>query len=320
MGPVAGLQAKDWMMKKVWMALLVSTWILGACGDAVELPADESESVSDSTETDTDLGSETEDTTSETSGEEDQEAGGTEDEVDETTDEVDETTDEADDPETQPGGSGGTGPGSGGHEDRYECNIDEDGFCIFTGTPHQTGLNPGTNDVVNRDGEFLFLVTDALAANASGEVLSARGTPAFDGDDLIEASQDGLDDDETAFHRVMAIMYPIRNALMYDIATISQARWDELVSELAVRGIKETTFTGGATPPDNYYGRQGVFDLAKNPGGRDIHHDVMKFLEESGLYFLCHVTSDAFNQSLADNHPAGHEPCLDADITTKIPF
>ena len=51
-----------------------------------------------------------------------------------------------------------------------------------------------------------------------------------------------------------------------------------------------------------------------------VHHDVMKFLEESGLYFLCHVTSDAFGQMLADTHPAGHDPCVDAGITTKVPF
>ncbi len=86
------------------------------------------------------------------------------------------------------------------------------------------------------------------------------------------------------------------------------------------RHIKETTFTDGSTPKDNYYGRQGIFDLAKSPGGRDIHHDVMKFLEESGLYLLCHVTSDEFNQMLKDTHPEGHDSCGDAGIVTKIPF
>ena len=68
------------------------------------------------------------------------------------------------------------------------------------------------------------------------------------------------------------------------------------------------------------YGRQGVFDLAKSPGRRNIHHDVMKFLEESGLYLLCHVTSDDFNQMLQDTHPEGHAPCEDAAIAIKIPF
>jgi hypothetical protein len=204
--------------------------------------------------------------------------------------------------------------------DNYACEIDKAGYCIFTGTPHQTGLKPETDDIIDRDGNFLFSISDALAANASGEVLEAKGTPAADGDDLIESSQDGLTDDEKAFHKVMAIMFSIRNALMYDIPDLTQEGWDALVAELARRDIKNTTYTDGATPQDNYYGRQGVFDLAKNPEGKDIHHEVMKFLEEAGLYLLCHVTSDDFNEMLKDTHPDGHDPCADADITTKIPF
>ena len=115
-------------------------------------------------------------------------------------------------------------------------------------------------------------------------------------------------------------MFPIRNALMYDIENLTQAKWDSLVSELKSRLIKEKTYTGGPTPKDNYYSRQGIFDLAKKPGGRDIHHDVMKFLEESGLYLLCHVTSDAFNKMLKDSHPEGHDACGNAGIKTKIAF
>ena len=172
----------------------------------------------------------------------------------------------------------------------------------------------------NKNGTFLFNINEATAADSSGEVLKATGKPAQDGDYMIKSSQDGLTNDEKSFHKVMAIMYPIRNALMYDIADLNQSKWDELITELQKRGIKETTFTNGNTPKDNYYGRQGVFDLAKSPGGKDIHHDVMKFLEESGLYLLCHVTSDDFNQTLKDNHPEGHDACGNAGIETKIPF
>jgi len=204
--------------------------------------------------------------------------------------------------------------------DKYACNINGAGYCVFTGTPHPNGLQPGTSDIVDRDGNVLFPLSEAVAVNASGDVLQARGTPAFDGDHLIQSSLDGMTSDEQAFHRVMATLFPIRNALMYDIETLTQEEWDALVSELEKRDIKETTYTGGPTPKDNYYGRQGVFDLAKNPGGKDIHHPIMKFLEESGLYLLCHVTSDAFNQMLHETHPAGHDPCVDAGITTKISF
>ena len=220
-----------------------------------------------------------------------------------------------------PGGPPPKGPDKGGRiEDRYACVIGPNGYCIFTGRPHETGLKQGTDEVLDRDGNFLYSVNEAVAASSSGEILKATGRPAFDGDDLIESSQDGMTGDEKAFHKVMAIMFPIRNALMYDIATVTQSEWDELVKDLAKRAIKETTYTDGVTPRDNYYGRQGVFGLAKNPGGKDIHHEVMRFLEEAGLYLLCHVTSDEFNQILKDTHPEGHDPCEDARIITKIPF
>jgi len=218
------------------------------------------------------------------------------------------------------GQSSGGGAGKGRPTDTYTCNIDPLGYCIFTGTPHQTGLDPGTEDIIDRDGNFLFTANEAVVVNAQGEVLPARGTPAFDRDDLQRSSQDGLSEDEKAFQRVMAVMFPIRNALMYDIAVVTQTEWDLLVSELGQREIKETTLTSGATPKDNYYGRQGIFDLAKNPGGRDIHHDVMKFLEEAGLYLLCHVTTNDFAEMLQATHPEGHDPCREAEISTKIPF
>ena len=205
-------------------------------------------------------------------------------------------------------------------EDRYACHIDADGYCIFTGSPHKTGLKPGTDDIVDNEGVFLFFMEEAVAVNSSGQTLEARGRPAFDGDELIVSVKEGMTDDEQAFHKVMAIMFPIRNALMYDIADLSQDKWDELIVELSKRGIKETSFTSGATPKENYYGRQGIFDLAKPPNGKDIHHSVMKFLEESGLYLLCHVTSDEFHQTLRETHPEGHDPCVDAAITTKIRF
>ncbi len=193
--------------------------------------------------------------------------------------------------------------------DRYACDSDTNGHCIFKGKPHSNGLKPGTNQVVDRNNRFLFLIDEVVAANSSGRTLRASGRPAFDGDHMVKASVENLSADEKAFHKTMAIMFPIRNALMYDIADLSQRKWELLVKELAIRKIKDTTFTGGPTPRDNYYGRQGIFNLAKNARGRDIHHEIMKFLEESGIFLLCHLTSIEFNQKLKERHPEGHDPC-----------
>ena len=204
--------------------------------------------------------------------------------------------------------------------DRYSCNINDQGFCIFTGQPHQNYLKPRSSTVVNIEGLELFSIEEAVAVNSQGETLTARGAPAFDGDQMSQKAQAVLSEDEKAFHRVMATMFGIRNQLMYKVENLNKEKWDMYVEPLEEREIKETTFTDGATPRDNYYGRDGIFELAKNSNGRDIHHDVMKFLEESGLYLLCHVTSQEFNQMLADTHPERHDPCEDAGIETKIPW
>jgi len=222
------------------------------------------------------------------------------------------------------GGAGPPGrngpPGGGMPKDRYSCVIDSNGYCIFTGNPHQELLSPGTNKILDRKGNFLFSIEDAVATNSSNEILNARGRPSMEGDRLIKSSKVYMTEDEIAFHRVMATMYPIRNALMYDISELNIEKWNLMTQELKIRKIKDSTFTGGATPRDNYFGRQGIFDLVKNPKGRDIHHDVMKFLEESSIYLLCHVTSDNFNKILKDTHPEGHDPCKDAILGSKIPF
>ena len=110
-------------------------------------------------------------------------------------------------------------PRQGGRpEDKYSCAINSGGYCIFSGTPHRTGLNPNTEDIVNADEVFLFTMNEAVAVNSSGEILQARGTPASNGDELVRYLEGEMTDDEKAFHRVIAVMLPVRNALMYDIS------------------------------------------------------------------------------------------------------
>ena len=57
---------------------------------------------------------------------------------------------------------------NGRPEDNYACNINTDGYCIFTGTPHNTVLQAGTDNITNRNGAILFDINEAAAANSSG--------------------------------------------------------------------------------------------------------------------------------------------------------
>jgi hypothetical protein len=88
---------------------------------------------------------------------------------------------------------------------------------------------------------FFFFCGGSGGCEFIGQTLEAGGRPAFDGDELARSVEDGMSGDEKAFHKMMAIMFPIRNALMYDIADLSQDKWDELIAELSKRGIKETS-------------------------------------------------------------------------------
>ncbi len=74
-------------------------------------------------------------------------------------------------------------PRQGGRPaDQYACTINSAGYCIFSGIPHGAGLKPNTEDIVDRNGAFLFFMNEAVAVNSSGKILQARGTPAFNGD------------------------------------------------------------------------------------------------------------------------------------------
>ena len=84
--------------------------------------------------------------------------------------------------------------------DKYACNINSEGFCIFSGEPHKSVLSPGTNNIVNRDGIFLFAMDEAVAINSSGEILKAIGRPAQDGDHMKKFPEKELTNDEKSYH------------------------------------------------------------------------------------------------------------------------
>ena len=61
--------------------------------------------------------------------------------------------------------------------DRYSCNINNQGFCIFTGQPHQNYLEPQSNTVVNLEGLELFSIEEAVAVNSQGCLLYTSPSP-----------------------------------------------------------------------------------------------------------------------------------------------
>jgi len=189
-----------------------------------------------------------------------------------------------------PAGGGG---GAGAHVDNYACEIDADGYCIFTGTPHAVDLAALAED-------------GSQVVDGDGVRVAPQGKPIQDGYGLAATEAAVTDADELGYVRVFRALAPIRDALMYDIAGVDAARWAELAAVLRDNGIKtESENLDSDRPPDRAYGIDDIYARARDPQGADIHHSVMKFLEESELELKClWLTLDLTN-------PEGVDPCVD---------
>lgn len=177
---------------------------------------------------------------------------------------------------------------STGHVDNFACNINSAGFCIFTGSPHSidTSIQP------------------AMVTDQDGKQVKVQGKPFQDGYKLTRTEMEITDSNEKGYIEVFKIMAPIRDALMYNIETLQEAGFTTLTSELTKLNIKtESQNLDSKIPKDKIYGTNDIFNLAKKPNGKDIHHEVMKYLEEAELELKCHkTTSDLTN-------PEGIDPC-----------
>lgn len=181
--------------------------------------------------------------------------------------------------------------GLGGHVDNYACNINNQGYCIFTGTPHN--LDPSATT-------FGFEVI----VDADGTIINPQGKPFQDGYTLTSALEQITDPDYLAYVEVFKIMAPIRDALMYDIDALDEETWATVSRPLKENGIKlESKHLDSTDRRAWEYGIDDIYHLAKSPNDKDIHHEVMKFLEESELALKCQwLTIDLTN-------PEGINPC-----------
>jgi len=182
-------------------------------------------------------------------------------------------------------------PPAGGQVDTYACEISDEGYCVFTGSPHR--LDPDATSLGRQH-----------VVDIDGAAVRPGGRPFQDGYTLAATDEAVIDNDALAYVEVFKVMAPIRDALMYDIAHTRPEAWAELTTTLRDAGIKlESEALDSPIPPKRSYGIDDVYALARNPEGADIHHPVMKFLEESELELKCQW----MEMSLVN--PEGHDPC-----------
>lgn len=176
------------------------------------------------------------------------------------------------------------------HQAEFNCDINEEGFCIFDGSPHDIDLG----------------IENGIIVDARGNRVFSQGKPFQDGYTLIPTEEVIINDSESGYIRVFRTMAPVRDALMYDIAALSSATWDNLTIELRTLGIKtESKNLDSDNPRDMVYGIDDIYTLAKNPAGQIIHHPVMRFLEEAELEIKCLWTQTNLT------NPEGIDPCTE---------
>lgn len=190
-------------------------------------------------------------------------------------------------------------PGGPGGPDSYACEINSAGHCVFTGSPHALDTS--------KTREGFEQVQDAL-----GNPVRPQGKPIQDGYVLAATTSRVTDADQLAYVKVFKVMAPIRDALMYHLAHTDAATWKALTRTLTENGVKtqsrnldqEGGCGGPADPREVEYSTGDILALAQDPGGEDIHHPVMRYLEEAELALKClWLTMDLTN-------PEGVDPCV----------
>jgi hypothetical protein len=139
--------------------------------------------------------------------------------------------------------------------------------------------------------------------DADGAAKAPQGRPLQEGDTLVRTVVEVTGPNEAAYAQVAAFMMPIRDALMCDVASVTDEEWEVLTRVLTLNGIKTTQDLSG-TPPERVYSTDGILEHLR---ATDDFHAMMKYLEEAELELKClaFVGFD-FTNPEGDNHCAIH--------------
>jgi hypothetical protein len=124
-------------------------------------------------------------------------------------------------------------------------------------------------------------------SDASGSGLLITPKPWTQGDQLTQSSE-LLDNDHIAYANVFELIAPLRDAMMYDPASLTADRWAELSKSLVDCNIKENDTTMQKNGQDmTVYSVANVYTLLQAAGGQDTHHPILQFLEEGAIELVC---------------------------------
>lgn len=122
-----------------------------------------------------------------------------------------------------------------------------------------------------------------LVVDREGNVLTPRGTPLMGGEGLVLTDSYQEDHNTREYARVLSIMAPIRDAILYRYESTSREEWLALTEILTLNNIKRVDAT--TLDPRSILSTGQVYDyIAAAPTDGS---PVMRYLEEAGLELKC---------------------------------
>jgi hypothetical protein len=135
--------------------------------------------------------------------------------------------------------------------------------------------------------------------DSDGNVKAPQGRPFQEGDTLRATTDAVTEPNGAAYGQVAAYMMPIRDALMCDVATITEDEWLDLTEILTRNGIRTEQDLSGP-PPDQVYSTTGIFEHLRDA---EDFNAMMKYLEEAELELKCLAFTDFdFTNPEGENH------------------
>ncbi|WP_420411657.1 hypothetical protein [Roseibium sp.] len=141
--------------------------------------------------------------------------------------------------------------------------------------------------------------------DSNGTVQAAAAAPFSGGEQLVLLTTPLTDTNTIEYARTLAIMAPIRDAILYQYEQTTRVEWEVLTSVLTLNGLKTTAATSSSA---TLLSAREVYDYVAT--GPTDGNPVLQFLEEAELELKC-LGFTNFNFT----NPEGTNHCEETGLT-----
>lgn len=168
----------------------------------------------------------------------------------------------------------------------YVCDttiLKEKNECIFKETSDAPFDTAAPHNIVRGKDQYRQVVT------AKGDALMVTPKPWTNGDNFLDTNKI-VTGDLWNYALAFDLVAPLRDVMMYTPSVVAnnKTKWDIYTKAFTDCGIKTEDAQGDhgiALSTAN------VYQKLKDPAGKDIHHNILQYLEEGAIDLVCLVTS-----------------------------